>query len=216
MPFPDPVVLNPIEFADGRPFKGTVFLRSAINHPLIDVGDYTYASDFDPPEDWSAHLAPYLFPHATERLVIGKFCQIAHGVRFITASANHRYDGVSTYPFAVFDGFGKQRPSMQTILSDTVIGHDVWFGHGARVMPGVTIGSGVIVGAGAVVTRDVPDYAIVAGNPANVVRMRFAPEEVQRLLDLAWWDWPIDLILKHEAEICGGNVDDLEAVCPRR
>lgn len=215
MPFPSPTERHPIRFQNGRPFEGTVFLKAVIDHPQIDVGDYTYASDFDPPDDWATHLAPYLFSHSTERLVIGKFGQIAHGVRFFTASANHRYDGISTYPFAVFDGFDMTRPSMQTKLSDTIIGHDVWFGNNAQILPGAKIGSGVIVGASAVVSGRVPDYAIVAGNPARVVRMRFAPDDVARLRELAWWDWPIDHILAHETLICAGDVDALEAVRPQ-
>ncbi len=214
MPFPPATERHPIVFRDGTQYKGTVFLNAAIDHPQMIVGDYTYASDFDAPDDWASRLAPYLFAHATERLIIGKFCQIAHGVRFITASANHRYDGVSTYPFAVFDGFGMDRPSMQTVLRDTVVGHDVWFGNGAQVLPGARIGSGVIVGASAVVAGEVPDYAIVAGNPARITRMRFAEDEIARLLALAWWDWPIEHILAHEAEICAGDVTALEAVCP--
>lgn len=214
MPYPSPNDLHPLVFQNGTPYKGTVFLKPAIDHPQVEIGDYTYASDFDAPEDWLQRLAPYLFPHSTEKLILGKFCQIAHGVRFITASANHRYSGVSTYPFAVFDGFGMDRPSMQIAVNDTVIGHDVWFGNGAQVMPGARIGSGVIVAANAVVTGTVPDYAIVAGNPARVVRMRFPEDAIARLLELAWWDWPIDHILAHEAEIVGGDVDALEAVRP--
>ncbi len=178
------------------------------------MGDFTYASAFDTPDDWQKRLAPYLFRHSGEKLIIGKFCQIADGVRFITASANHRYDGVSSYPFAVFDGFDMDRPSMQIRLRDTVVGHDVWFGNGAQILPGTRIGSGVIVGASAVVSGDIPDYAIVAGNPARVVRMRFSSQDISRLLKLAWWDWPIDHILEHEAEICGGDVDALEALRP--
>ncbi len=214
MPFPSPSVLHPITFRDGTPFNGTVFLKNAIEHPQVEVGDFTYASAFDTPDDWQKRLAPYLFRHSGEKLIIGKFCQIADGVRFITASANHRYDGVSSYPFAVFDGFDMDRPSMQIRLRDTVVGHDVWFGNGAQILPGTRIGSGVIVGASAVVSGDIPDYAIVAGNPARVVRMRFSPQDISRLLKLAWWDWPIDHILEHEAEICGGDVDALEALRP--
>ena len=132
-------------------------------------------------------------------------------MRFITASANHRYDGFSSYPFAIFGGGVEGRPSMPGPGRDTEIGHDVWLGEGAMVLPGARIGSGVIVGAGAVVSGEVPDYAIVAGNPARVVRMRFAPEIVAELLAIAWWTWPIGRILAHEAEICGGDIGALRA-----
>ena len=89
MPLPNPSLRNPIMLPDGQAHAGTVMLSQALDHPNFQVGAFTYASDFEPPSDWAAHLAPYLFAGARERLVIGRFCQIAHGVRFITASANH-------------------------------------------------------------------------------------------------------------------------------
>lgn len=150
---------------------------------------------------------PYLYDFSPEALQIGKFCQFADGVQFITASANHRYDGFSSFPFAIFGGGDMEgRPSMPGPGPDTVIGHDVWIGQGARILPGAQIGSGVIVGAGAVVSGQVPDYAIVSGNPARVVRMRFDPDTIAALLEIAWWDWPIDRILDREAAICGGEL----------
>lgn len=215
-PFPGADVRHPLTLPDGTLHEGTVFLKNAIDHPRIDVGDYTYASAHVPPEDWAARLAPYLYPVSAERLVIGKFCQIADGVTFVTASANHRRDGFSTFPFAVFDGgFDEGRPSLpQGPLPDTLIGHDVWLGQGVRVLPGARLGHGVIAGAGAVIAGRVPDYAIVAGNPARVIRMRFDAATVTRLLELAWWDWPIGHILAHEAAICGADFAALEAAEP--
>ncbi|TDK52668.1 CatB-related O-acetyltransferase [Antarcticimicrobium luteum] len=213
--FPTPDTRHPVRLPDGSRHPGTVFLRSAVDHPRWEVGEYSYASAFDPPADWAAHLAPYLFDFSPERLVIGRFCQIADGVRFITASANHRYDGFSSFPFAIFDGPTPGRPSLpQGPGPDTRIGHDVWIGQGARILPGARLGSGVIVGAGAVVTGEVPPYAVVAGNPARVVRMRFDAATVARLLVLAWWDWPIDRIRAAEAAICGADLDALERAAP--
>jgi virginiamycin A acetyltransferase len=213
--FPDPTVLHPIRLPDGSPHKGTVFLRAAIAHARINVGDYTYASAHHPPADWAAHLAPYLYDFSPERLTIGRFCQIADGVQFITASANHRYDGISSFPFAVFGGGSREgRASMPLPGPDTVIGNDVWIGQGARILPGAQLGNGVIVGAGAVVSGDVPSYSIVAGNPASVRRLRFSLAQIAVLEQLMWWDWPIDKILKHEALICGGNVAALAEVAP--
>ncbi len=213
--FPSPDTRHPITLADGSLHVGTVFLRAAIQHPRIEVGAYTYASAFDPPKDWAQRLAPYLFETSPERLKIGRFCQIADGVLFITSSANHRYDGISSFPFAVFDGgFNDQRPSLPYPGPDTIVGHDVWIGQGARILPGVNIGNGAIVGAGAVVAGEVPAYAIVAGNPARVTRARCGDEDVERLQSIAWWDWPIDTILKHEAIICGADIDALEDVSP--
>lgn len=215
MPFPNPDTRHPLTLPDGGAHEGAVFLSAAIDHPRFDAGDYTYAFDYDPPADWAGRLAPYLYPFSPERLEIGRFCQIANGARFITASANHRYDGISTYPFAIFDGNPVGRPSMPSRFPDTIIGNDVWIGDGATIMPGARIGSGVIIGSRAVVSGHVPDYAIVAGNPARVVRMRFPDDVIARLLALKWWTWTIDHIAAHEAEICGGDVDALEAVAPK-
>ncbi|GAA5073997.1 CatB-related O-acetyltransferase [Roseibacterium beibuensis] len=210
-PFPAPGVSHPVPMPDGSVHEGTVFLSAVIDHPRFEVGYYTYASAHHPPEDWAAYLAPYLYPFSPEKLTIGRFCQIASGVEFITASANHRYDGISTFPFAVFGGGPVEgRPSMPSPGADTCVGHDVWIGTGARILPGARIGSGAIIGAGAVVSGEVAPYTIVAGNPARPVRRRFAPETIERLLEIAWWEWPIDRILAHEAAICGGDLSALE------
>lgn len=212
-PFPAADVLHPVPLPDGSTHPGTVFLAAAVDHPRLSVGAYTYASAHQPPGDWAAHLAPYLYDFSPERLVIGKFCQIADGVTFITASANHRYDGISSFPFAVFGGGPVEgRPSMPGPGPDTVIGNDVWIGQGARILPGAHLGDGVIVGAGAVVAGHIPPYSIVAGNPAKVLRRRFDPQQIEALLRIAWWDWPIDMILTHEALIVGADVAGLVAV----
>lgn len=193
--------------------RSTVFLSAAISHPRMEIGDYSYASAFDPPVDWAQRIAPYLFDFSPERLILGRFCQIADGAVFITASANHRHDGFSTYPFAIFDGgAGERRPSLPDAGADTIVGNDVWLGQGARVLPGATIGDGVIVGAGAVVGGTVPPYALVVGNPGRVVKRRFDARTIDRLLSVRWWDWPIEKILANEAAICGADLDALERV----
>lgn len=214
MPYalPAPDGAYPISMPDGSPITGTVLLKPLITHPNFEVGNYSYASDFDPPEDWAGRLAPYLFPFSKERLVIGRFCQIAHGVRFITASANHLMAGVSTYPFPVFDGTATE--DYQPDRRDTVIGHDVWLGHGAMVLPGARIGNGAIIGAGAVVRGEVPDYAVVAGNPGQVVKMRFPADQIARLLELAWWHWPEANIIAARAALEHGDVAALEGFAP--
>jgi virginiamycin A acetyltransferase len=209
----DPALRHPLVLPDGTALPTMVHLNRVIDHPNIRIGDFTYANDFDAPDDWAARLAPYLYPGAPERLEIGRFCQIAHGVRFITASANHAMDGLTTFPFPVFDpatiegykaGF--------TGLPDTVIGHDVWIGHGALILPGVRIGTGAIIGAGAVVARDVAPYNIVAGNPARLVRPRFEAGIAERLLALAWWDWPLDRIKAAVPALLAPDLAALEAV----
>ncbi len=212
MPLPDPKQPYPIDFPDGSRLRGTVLLSEVVSNPQFDVGAYTYASDFDPPEDWAQHLAPYLFPFSRERLQIGKFCQIAHGARFITSSANHATDGLSCYPFPIFDA--ATRAEYHPDSRDTVVGHDVWIGYEARVLPGTTIGHGAIIGAGAVVRGTVPDYAIVTGNPGTVVRKRFDEATIARLLDLAWWDWPAERINAAIPAIQAGDISHLDQLRP--
>lgn len=219
MPFsmPSPDVRHPLTLPDGSVHRGTVFLKPVIDHPRWVVGDYSYASAHHPPEDWAMHLAPYLYPQSAERVVIGSFCQIADGVTFTTASANHRHDGFSSFPFAVFSGFGEDRASLPGgPFADTVIGHDVWLGQGARILPGAQIGNGVIVGAGAVVGGRVPSYSVVIGNPGRVLRKRFDDATIAALEAIAWWDWPIDTIMAHEAAICGGDITALRQIAHKQ
>ncbi len=209
--FPSPETLYPVKLASARDHKGTVFLAPATkDHPRMEVGEYTYVSAHQPPKDWAQHIAPYLYPFSPEMLRIGKFCQIADGVVFITASANHRYDGFSSFPFGIFDGGLLGTPAMPEPGPDTCVGHDVWLGQGVKVCPGAVIGNGVIVAAGAVVAGQVPDYAIVGGNPARIIRMRFDELTIAALNRLAWWDWPIAHIRAHEAAIVGADLDLLE------
>lgn len=215
MPF-DPLLLHPHRLPDGSPNRCIVHLPRVITQANVTIGDFTYANDFDPPDDWRARLAPYLYPGAPERLVIGRYGQIAHGVRFVTASANHPMQGVSTYPFPIFDAGLWPLWQDLPVLPDTVIGHDVWIGHGAIILPGARLGHGVIVGAGAVVGGTVPDFAVVAGNPARILRMRYTPEEIALLLDLAWWDWPPEAVRAALPVLTGGRPADLPTLQPDR
>lgn len=212
---PDASARHPLIFPDGTEHQQMVNLAVAIDHPNWQVGRNAYANDFDPPGDWAARLAPYLYPGAPERLVIGAFCQIAHGARFITASANHPMGGLSTYPFPAFD------PGVIEIyregfagLPDTAIGPDCWIGHGALILPGARLGAGVIVGAGAVVSGDVPAYSIVAGNPARPLRRRFPEATIERLLDLAWWDWPDERLAAALPHLASGDISALSCEKP--
>ncbi len=215
MPFLDASRRHPLVFADGTEHPNLVHLARVINHPNITVGDYTYASTFALPQDWAGRLAPYLYPGAPERLSMGRFCQIAHGAIFITASANHAMDGITTYPFGIFDpaSIDAYRDSFAG-LPDTTVGHDVWIGHGAMILPGVTIGSGAIIGAGAVVAGDVAPYTIVVGNPARPLRARFSPGDIATLLALSWWDWPPDVIREALPALLAGDVAALARTAP--
>jgi virginiamycin A acetyltransferase len=206
---PDPNVLHPVAGQDR-----VVFLRPLVRHPNIEVGEYTY---YDDPDDALAfeHDA-VLYAFGPERLIIGRFCAIAAGVRFLMPGANHADLGPSTFPFGIFGPPWAER-TMDLVLGapsggDTVVGHDVWLGYQALVLPGVTIGHGAVVAAGSVVSRDVTPYAVVAGNPARVVRMRFGDDDVARLLRAAWWDWPIELVTEHARTIMAGTPAQLERI----
>jgi len=212
--FPSSRTLHPVILPDGSVHKGTVFLRNAVSNPHFIVGEYTYASAFNPPADWGARLAPYLFPQSPETLTIGKYGQIADGVTFITASANHRYDGFSSFPFSIFLDMDRKRPSMPDAGPDTVVGDDVWIGQGATILPGARIGTGCIIGASAVVSGEIAPYTIVAGNPARAVRQRFDDDTINALLDIAWWNWPVEHVVQHEAAICGADIAALRDAAP--
>lgn len=213
MRLPDPTLRNPLSLPGGAVDPATVFLDQVIDHPNIRVGKWSYYNDRRLPADYAATLAPYLFPGAPEHLVIGSFCQIAEGVQFITATANHPMSGLSSYPFGVFDTarFASYRGTLPR-GRDTVVGHDCWIGREAMLRPGATLGNGVIVAARAVVQGTVPDYAIVAGNPATVQRMRFPPEDIARLTEIAWWDWPQEKIEEAIPMIEAGDIDQLAAL----
>ncbi len=207
MPLLDVNSAFPITYPDGRVSKTTMYLKNVIDHPRMEIGDYSYFTHYGKLEETAEILAPYLGRGCRERLVIGKFVQIARGSYFITSSANHPMGGITTYPFRIFkpETFGyKDLP-----VKDTVVEHDVWIGHDAVIMPGVTIGAGAIVAAASVVTRDVPPYAVVGGNPAHIIRMRYPVEVISEILDLAWWDWPIDKI---EANLPALESGDLAAL----
>ncbi len=205
---PDPRTPHPLP---GFPQVG--FLRNLVKNPLIQVGEYTYYDDPAGPEHFERNVL-YHYPFIGDRLVIGRFCAIATGVKFIMNGANHPLDGFSTYPFWIFGG-GWERfmPADHNDASrgDTVVGNDVWIGYEATLLPGVTIGDGAIIAAKAVVTRDVPPYAVVGGNPARVLRMRFDEDTVARLLALRWWDWDIARISRHIDKITAADLDALEA-----
>lgn len=212
----DPTKKHPMVMPDGAVIKTVVHLNRVIDHPRIEIGDFTYSGQLTELDDYAGVLAPFLFPLSPERLLIGRFCQIAHGVRFITSSANHDMRGFSTYPFGNFTMDGDTTPAEVQALfdaaggkGDTVIGNDVWIGMEAIVMPGVTVGDGAIIGARAVVASDVPPYTVVAGNPARPVKRRFDEPTTRALLAVRWWDWPVEKIEASIDAITGADIDAL-------
>lgn len=209
MPAPNPNALHPKEG-----FDRVVFLKPLITAPNIEVGNYTYYDDPDAAVEFEERNV--LYGYGPEKLVIGSYCQLATGVRFIMAGSQHPMLGPSTFPFGIFGGEWADR-TMDLVMGapsrgDTVVGNDVWIGYQAVVMPGVTIGDGVIVAAGSVVTADVPPYTIVGGNPARPLRSRYEPADVELLLRAAWWDWPPALVTAHSRTIMGGTPAELVAI----
>ncbi|WPC05094.1 Vat family streptogramin A O-acetyltransferase [Pseudomonas benzenivorans] len=204
---PDP--RNPFPMAG---FPQVCFIKNVVSNPQIEIGDYSYYDDPDGAENFERNVL-YLFPFIGDRLVIGKFCALARGVKFIMNGANHKLSGFSTYPFQIFGGgWERHAPAADEFpyKGDTRIGHDVWIGYDSLIMPGVQIGHGAIVSSRSVVTRDVPPYCIVGGNPAAPLKRRFADEVVARLLQVAWWDWPVEKIGRHLAAIMAADIDALE------
>lgn len=192
-------------------FPQICFISNTITNPQISVGDYTYYDDPDDSEDFERNVL-YLFPFVGDRLIIGKFCAIARGVTFIMNGANHKLSGFSTYPFFIFgQGWENSAPALgeEPHKGDTVVGHDVWLGYNSLVMPGVQIGHGAIVAACSVVTADVPPYVVVGGNPARPIRRRFSEDICTALLQIAWWDWPIDKVTRNLSAIVSADLERL-------
>lgn len=192
----------------------TVYLKAVITNPNIQVGDYTMYNDFvQDPTQFERNNVLYHYPINRDRLIIGKFCSLACGVRFLFNSANHTLHSLSTYPFPLFyEEWGLDRRNVTASWDnkgDIVIGNDVWIGYEAAILAGVTIGSGAIIGSRAVVTKDVPPYTIVGGVPARPIRKRFSEEKIAALLALKWWDWPRERIEKNIEAIQTGQWDRL-------
>jgi virginiamycin A acetyltransferase len=151
----------------------------------------------------------YHFPFVGDELLIGRFCALARGVKFVMNGADHKLWGFSTFPFQIF-GNGRESaapgPGDLPYKGDTVVGNDVWLGYEALVMPGVTIGDGAMVAARAVVTRDVPPYSVIGGNPAKGIKQRFADEVVAELLAIRWWDWPAEKVTRNLRAVVGADL----------
>lgn len=192
----------------------TVYLKNVITNPNIEVGDYTMYNDFsNNPVEFEKNNVLYHYPINHDRLIIGKFCSIACGAKFLFNSANHTLSSLSTYPFPLFfEEWGLEKTDVARSWDnkgDIIIGNDVWIGFEAVIMAGVTIGDGAIIGTRAVVTKDVPPYAVVGGIPAKPIKKRFDEDTISELLRIKWWDWPDEKIARNIAAIQSGSIKGL-------
>jgi len=192
--------------------RRAVFLKTVISKKNIIVGDYTYYDHPKGPKNFEKENILYHYDCSPQKLIIGKFTAIAAGVKFIMATANHKLDGFTTYPFAIFANGWQKDMDMTKInqKGDTTVGNDVWIGYKATIMPGVKIGDGAIIGAKSVVTRDVPSYAVVGGNPARIIKMRFDEKIIDELLKIRWWDWPKEKITRNIKYLVGADIEKLK------
>ena len=183
---PDPNTIHPIAGYDKE-----IYVKPTLKNPNIVVGDFTYIAD----SEFESHVT-HLYPWNNDKLVIGKFCQIAAGVEFVMNGANHQMNAVSTFPFYTLAGWDMKAPAPadMPLKGDTIIGNDVWIGQNATILPGVHIGDGAIIGASSVVGSNVEPYTIVAGNPVQFIRKRFDEELTNLMLEWRWWDKPIEEI----------------------
>lgn len=192
----------------------TIYLNAIINNPNIIVGDYTIYNDFvNDPTQFEKNNVLYHYPINQDRLIIGKFCSIACGTKFLFNSANHTLKSLSSYTFPLFfEEWGLDKKNVASAWDnkgDIIIGNDVWIGYEAVIMAGVHIGDGAVIAARAVVTKDVPPYTIVGGTPARKIRMRFEEETIARLQQIQWWNWPVEKIRQSLPYIMEGTVDRL-------
>ncbi len=185
MNHPDPAQTFPISGVN------ISYIKPSINRPNIIVGDFTYFAD----SDFEAHVTHH-YEFIGDKLIIGKFCQIAAGVEFVMNGANHQLNAATTYPFYIFGCWNHDTPpeSQMPLKGDTVIGNDVWIGQNSTILPGVHVGDGAVIGLNSTVSSDLEPYCVYAGNPARLIRRRFDAELTELLLRFKWWDKSIDEI----------------------
>jgi virginiamycin A acetyltransferase len=200
---PDPLNKHPM-----AGFPRVCFIKNTVTNPNIVIGDYTYYDDPDDAENFERNVL-YHYPFIGDKLIIGKFCALSHGVKFIMNGGNHKLSGISTYPFQIFGGgWEKAMPEAGylPLKGDTVIGNDVWIGFDSLIMPGVGIGNGAIIASRSVVVSDIPAYTVAGGNPAKVIKERVSREDAAALEDIAWWDWPVEKISRHLDVIVSADI----------
>ena len=195
----------------------TIYLNAVIDNPAITIGDYTIYNDFvHDPTQFEKNNVLYHYPINQDRLVIGKFCSIACGAKFLFNSANHSLGSLSTYTFPLFyEEWGLDKNTVGSAWDnkgDIVIGNDVWIGYEAVILAGVHIGDGAIIGTRAVVTKDVAPYTIVGGVPAKEIHKRFDEKTITQLREISWWDWPFAKIQQALPLIQSGDVEGLSGL----
>ena len=203
MSAPNPNTVHPIAGYDKE-----IYVKPTIKTPNIIVGDFTYIAD----SEFESHVTHH-YDFIGDKLIIGKFCQIAAGVEFVMNGANHQMNAVSTFPFYTLEGWKMNPPAAgdMPFKGDTVIGNDVWIGQNATILPGVHIGDGAIIGANSVVGSNVEPYSIVVGNPAEVTRYRFDKDLTELLLKFKWWDKPVEEINELIPILTSSDLDKVKA-----
>ena len=188
-------------------YEKEIYVKPTLTNPHIIVGDFTYIAD----SEFESHVTNF-YPWSRDRLIIGKFCQIAAGVEFMMNDANHQMSAVSTFPFYTLEGWDMAPPKAEDMpfKGDTVVGNDVWIGENATILPGVHIGDGAIIGANSVVGSSVEPYTIVAGNPAKPIRKRFDEELISLLTEWKWWDKPTEEINSLIPLLTSSHLDDVK------
>lgn len=192
-------------------YKTSCFVKNVIAAPNIHIGDYTYYDDPINPTGFEKNNVLFNYPEFGDKLIIGRFCSIAFGTKFIMGPANHRIDSITTYPFHVFGGAWSEKTpehfSQLPFKGDIIVGNDVWFGRECVIMPGIKIGDGAIIAAYSVVTKDVEPYSVVGGNPARFIKKRFNNELIELLLRLKWWDLDSDNLVEVLPLLCDPDLD---------
>ncbi len=194
--------------------KSVCFIKNTISNPNIQVGDYTYYADKNGCENFEKHVTHH-YDFIGDKLIIGKFCAIASGVEFIMNGANHRINSITTYPFSIMgNGWEKKTSNLENLpyKGDTIVGNDVWIGQNVTILPGIKIGDGAIIAANSVVTKDVPAYHLVGGNPSKIIRKRFEDSLIDYLLELKWWDWSKEKIFLNIDILCSANLEQIKKI----
>ena len=206
---PDPTKIHPLKTRN----ESVVYIKPTITRKNIEVGDFSY---FDG-SNFEKHVTHH-YDFIGDKIIIGKFCQIGRNVEFVMNGANHQMNSITTYPFYIFKGWD-QKPTDEKDLpykGDTVVGNDVWIGQNVTILPGIHIGDGAIIGANSVVSKDVPPYSVVAGNPIKLIRKRFDDELIGLLLTFKWWNKPIEEIQEILPLLANSNINEIKDELKRR